>query len=790
MAQEISLDQFNAARQQMLGGQDPAAQPQPQGSGQGDPTPAWLTKDQESEFNAFVRNKAFTPRAGADMLANFAKANGRQWTPQIDAAQVKALEGWGGANGAPFPEGVTYVDNQNGVSLEDFARAQQNANAPAQEKAPGFFDDPLGYLSGSSRTEFPNMQELNFGNIGGLSGAGYQAATSLAFDDQGKQGILAQVLAEQKPTFSTDKFGNAIVTFGEGGNKGKSYYINKPGFSGQDASTLGANIALTAIPGGLAGRSAATAGMGALRVGTASGLAAATGDVARQTAGNFLGDNTRKDNLIPGISIPEATIAGLGEGIPAGYSTRATANIPPVGTTPRLVDNIDNAAAVSDRTGVQFSRGQVANDGASRARTAVLAESPETATAVKEFMANQSEQVRTLANDIATPTTTNPVLLEKRATDAAGQVIADAKGARRAAADPAYSAALDNKPPVDTTNLVSQLETMRGNVAPGTTLSDKLESTIKMLKAEDSWQLTPRQLASVKQELRAAKQSAPPALANEIGAMEKSIETFIENNAAGYKAANDLWRKLSVPVEQLEGSAVGKLAELDSFGLDKFTENLFASSSKLTASRGFVKQNLDKVDPTLYTELAQNEMNRRLGLIKTTEGANGARNVPQQINDALFPNEEALKMWQDALPGMSQQLADLRDALQISTRARALGSNTVPKGAERDALTSGLEDVRIGNTTLWGSVLSMANWMAKNTVGRMGKLGTAQKRLGALDEELNVDYAKLADEYITKIGNPNTPQAKAVVSFLQGVRQFAGSDAMPPEAEKKGVLAE
>ena len=797
MQDEISLDQFNTARTQMIGAAPPAAK---SGAPAKQESPNWLKPDQQKELNAFTRSKAYTPRAHTDMVGNFARENGRQWTPQLEAAQLKAQTAWSQANkgGASDASGMAMFDPNSDLTLEQFYQAQKGTTAdpatPAEE-APGFFDDPLGYLSGSTRTEFPNLDELNAFDMSAGQGALYQGATSLAFDDQGKQGILGTILGDQKPEFTTDKFGNSVVTFGAGDNEGKSFYINKPGFSGQDASTLGANIAMTAIPGGLAGRTAAQAGMGALRVGAATGGGAAVGELTRQVSGNLLGDETRKSNLVPGVDLVDLGLSAVPEAVMAGRAFSKSSNLLPPGTPANTADVIRETGALSERTGVPFFRGQTVNTPAASGQSAVVAESRNTSLPFKGALAEQTDKVRALADEIATvPSSPTGVLLETRAKDAGVSVIDNAKNTRKGVGDPAYAAALDNKPPMDTSNIVKNLEGMRGDVAAGTPFSTKLEGTIKILKADDNWLLNPRQVQSVKvsvsDAIKSAQKNGDNNLARQLISVESEIQTFLENGTQGLKQADDLWKQFSAPIKELDNSAIGELAKLDGFGLPQFTKKLFGVDSALAEQRAFIKQNLDQVDPTLYSDLARKEMERRLSLIRSTETGGGARNVPQQINDALFPNDASFKMWDEALPGAGNALADLRDVLNISARTRSLNSTTALKTEVRQGATSALDNA---NPTLWGRVEQMVTYMAKKAVKPIGEARTDAKRLGLLDEEINVDYNKLADEFVENIGGPNTKAGIAARSFAQSFKQFMGSDEMPPEEEadtSMGVLAQ
>lgn len=702
-------------------------------------------------------------------------------------------------------EGVVVTDDSGAISLDEFKAAQSEMLA-APAPGGGQSADPTAglprnaaadqggvwnWVTGDSRREF-DIPEL-------APDLGAQMASSLAFDDEGKQGILGKMMADQNPTFTQDKFGNSVVTFGAGPNKGQSFYVNRPGFSMQDATTLGTNIAMTAIPGGLAARGAVGLGLrGVTAVGGSAALGAMAGETARQAGGNALGDETRANNLIPGVDLPELAMAGLGEGVPTGVAFDITNQMRPRGTPVDIDQRIAQAADLSDATGARFTRGQVLNTRDATTRMNNLTGFRETSGVMDNFLREQDATAQRLADDfIGNSAAPSPVLLETEAKSAAESVIKSAKESRKAQGDPLFTAALDGKPDIDTTPLVSQLETLSKTTVKGVPFGNKLKSTIDILKADDDWLLNPRQIQSVRLSISDAIKEAERAgnnnLAKQLIDVEDQMTAFLDLNAAGYKQANDVWKQLSVPVKELQDSAINDLAKLDQFGLERFAERVFGRSST-ARQREFVKQNLDKVDPQTYRRLAQSELERRMSLLDDTELASGPRNIPQQINKALFRNPKEREMWKQAFPDMADQIDQLHEVLNIFTRGRATGSNTVDKARDAAEMSSRLDNIRADNgTTFLGFLKQVPAWMARKSLGSVGEARTAAKREAALAKELDNDFAAMADEFAEKVGRTNTPQGRTVSAFLQSLRQFAGSDPMPTEEPAQagtGILTE
>lgn len=722
-------------------------------------------------------------------------------TPEEFKQAQQAMVGGQQSAGADGITGTVTDTGQYGapageIGLDEFRRAQQVdtadvaiAKLPKNPKADQ--GGVMGWVTGNSRQEF-DIPEFSSGALG-------SAATALSFGDEGKMGIISKMFADEAPTFTSDKFGNIMVTFGTGAKEGQTFYVNKPGFSGEDATTLGYNAALTAIPGGLAARGAIGLGArGALAIGGSAAVGALAGDTVRQTTGNALGDTSRNDNLIPGINLPEMLTAGVGEGLGAGVGY-ATSTFPRLAGAPAdVVENVRNAGVLSDSTGIPFTRGQVVNTPNSRTRMSNLTEYPQTSGAMTDALGEQTAKAKTAVEQIVNPPSTGPgILADTRAPNAAATVIKNAKDARKAVADPAYAAALDANPPVDTTPLVASLESVRKGLTKNDPLRPTLDKALEDLNAGDMWQLTPRQLQGVRIAVNDAREEAlrqgKNGLANGLKPVVDDITTFIEGNANGYKAANQLWTDLTKPIDQLESSAIGALAQSDSFTLGKFSERLFGENSALKGQRQFVKENLDKVDPTIYPDLARAELQRRLSMIPDYGTGGGERNVPAQLNKALFGTEASRDMWKQALPGMEKQIDDLADALDISARGRAKESGTVAKGAEAANATSAVEKTRLTDTTFTGALLSTMRWAVTKVAEKAGGPLTNRIRQGQLAEEVNVNFPKAADDLLEEMRKSNKAADRAIVGFLQSAKQYAASEPDPqdkPAKPKQGVLAE
>lgn len=733
-------------------------------------TGGWLNPDQERAMADYIGSKDFSPKGYADKVAAFAKQNGVVWNDDLYQRQLD------------LAKNIRTAPGVRGGAINYVGDPQQQQPQQPQQQDGGILSSIGDFFTGANRTEFPDVPEFQ-------PGFGTMLGTSLAFDDAGKAGIISKMMANEQPSFTQDQFGNAMVTFGAGPNKGKQFYVNKPGISGQDVATLGTNLALTALPGGLAARGAAGAGMGALRVGVATGGGAMLGEGVRQTAGNVAGDQTRMGNTIPGVSLPDLAIAGVTEGVPAGYTFKATNLARPAGAPANIDQIIQNNAAVFDRTGVPALRGQVAGTTSELERTRVLQNLPETGAGMTDALKAQNAAVTkttgALVEDIA-PTSTKTV--EAQAKEAANGAITSAKSTRAAQGGPLYDAALSG-PKIDTTQLASEIKAVaeaKGAVK-GTPFGDAVEKVQNIIKAGDDWQLDPRQVQSVKISISDARKAAlregRDGLANQLADVEDQIVLHLDTNAPGYKAANDTWRKLSVPVKDLQDSAIGDLANLDNFGIQQFSRKLFSGSTS-SQERAFVKANLDKIDPQAYRRMVQADMGRRLDEVTDIVGDTGIANTPRLINAALFRNEATRQMWKQALPDMADRLDDLHYVLNLATTGRNAGSATATRKGIVDSLTSLFEKGGSGlRTTLLNWTIGLPVTAAEKGLGVIGTARTQQIRAGALAEQVSPDVAKMLDDYAVRLGKSN-PRLGVI---LQSIRQYAGSDGLQSDQASQTV---
>ena len=184
-----------------------------------------------------------------------------------------------------------------------------------QKKEKGFFSKSASFVkdlvSGDKRTEFKNLPELSSASELPLDSRSFKVGTGMFLTPDMEDRM--QIIKSQYPDvkFNFDKFNNPIVTLASG----DSYYMNKPGFSMQDATDL-ASEGVKYIGGGkLANKLFKPKGMIG-KIGSQSTMAGAVslgGDVGAKTVGAEDNVDFQRAGLVAGLTGIFEPIGALGK---------------------------------------------------------------------------------------------------------------------------------------------------------------------------------------------------------------------------------------------------------------------------------------------------------------------------------------------------------------------------------------------------------------------------------------------------------------------------------------------
>ncbi len=169
-------------------------------------------------------------------------------------------------------------------SVEEKKIKKENEDSPFEKNVKNFYKNNI---SGSAKTEYPNMNEIFDVNTNWKSDLKLGVAFSLTADNDARLDILTKTFPGT--VISKDKFDNIIVTLPANAvakNSDRTFYMNKPGISAAGVVDTMANV-LQYIPGaGWVSRNVST---GVIKKIIGQGTSAAITGAAQDVGANLMG---------------------------------------------------------------------------------------------------------------------------------------------------------------------------------------------------------------------------------------------------------------------------------------------------------------------------------------------------------------------------------------------------------------------------------------------------------------------------------------------------------------------
>jgi len=194
-------------------------------------------------------------------------------------------------------------------SFENDQKIEKDKPSAFETNVINFYKDNI---SGSGKTEYPNMGEILGFNTNWKSDLKLNIALSLTPDTDSRLDIITKTFPGT--VISKDEFDNIMITLPEnavGKGKDRTFYVNKPGISAKGTAATLANV-LTYIPGaGWVSRNVTT---GVIKKIAAQGGAAALTGAAQDVGANLMGS----EQNMGGIPIVDDAKLGLNFAFGAG----------------------------------------------------------------------------------------------------------------------------------------------------------------------------------------------------------------------------------------------------------------------------------------------------------------------------------------------------------------------------------------------------------------------------------------------------------------------------------------
>lgn len=645
--------------------------------------------------------------------------------------------------------------------------------APEPEEERGFFGRVADVFTGRDR-ETRATRELPELGVGGLlSGEsklriGVIAPLLLTTTDPSE---IADILTSNFPNIgiSQDEKGNLIAA----NNKtGARVVINKPGLSKIDIAQ-GLSIGAAFLP---AGRAAS--------IGT-RGLAAGAGLLSRQT-GRLVAQRGALGAAGAGVTeagIQQAQALGGGRFDPS--QVRQAAALGALGELPGplisgfrqgrqvarigaegqsiadVAQNVAQARQASEATGIPLFQAQQTGIPAQLEKQAFLPSLPASTQRASREISRQNQAAGSAVDDLlnsiapAEAVTIGP----GRFRSAAQRAIEKKKVLRAEKSSPFYREAFKDKSGIDTKAIQDNIRETLQDFPSGGEVSKNLERVNAFIKGDGGELPTIRRLHNAKLEIdQMINKVGTESLGNTTKARlvdtKNQLLSLMDESSPSYASAREAFRNSTPEVLQLEDSIIGQVANLDDTQLKRISARIFDPAETNVEVVRNAKRVIDDVDPDAWNLLFRNEIERRLGSIKSNLSEGTLENVPGQLQRAIFGNAKNRQILKAGTDGeVSKNLNYLNEALSRASRGRGVGSQTATREEIKRELRGGIL-----------STISNLFSPAKSTQDVL-RSATFDNRAKALADVLFDPRWKPQMKKLRQL-NPNSPAAARVLTQL------------------------
>jgi len=317
--------------------------------------------------------------------------------------------------------------------------------------------------------------------------------------------------------------------------------------------------------------------------------------------------------------------------------------------------------------------------GTAKASKELRLQNQEAADAVDEFL-------KMLAPDESV--VTGPAKFRTAAEDA----ITAAKETRKARTSPLYRGAFKVGADVDLKPVNDLIESELKKFPEGGEIGKTLLKVKRFLSSADSLE----RLHGVKLEIdQMINSRGKDAIGNttkgKLMEIKKTLLGQIEDDAASplYRQARLRFEAESPAVNRVE-SLVGKVSELDDTQLKVISRKIFDPAETNPEIIKQAKKVIQDIDPSAWDELVRNEIERRMGSIRSNANPATTENIPNQLYNAIFGSKKQRDVLFNAVDGeVRKNLAILEVALGRARLGRVAGSPTSGREEIKQELKGG-----------------------------------------------------------------------------------------------------
>lgn len=478
-------------------------------------------------------------------------------------------------------------------------------------------------------------------------------------------------------------------------------------------------------------------GAGAMARGAASRLPAATaGESTATGVVRQMGGSTATADA--GLAALSGSGAEVGGAIGGDVGRAAGGMLAPMAgglrpmasgvTRPPASPSAGSTGAAERTTGIDLFPAQRSLDAGKLRAQRFLPELTPTTQRAAEALSKQSKQAAKAVDDFIgmIGPDDSVVTASEKFRGASQRALESAKLIRSEKASPFYRQAFEEGADVDLTPVRNTIRVVRADFPETGGVASSINKVDKMLSGTPSL----KRLHNTKLEIddmlnKVGEGSAGNTAKRELRNIKQALVDQMEAASPVYRDARLAFEAASPPVNKLQDSIIGKIANMDDTQLKSVSRRIFDPSETNPEVVRNAKKVIDEVDPDAWNRLLRAEVERRVGSIKPEIGTS-FENVPSKNANAIFgtgKNRDAL------LAGMTPKQRKHAEFLETALVRAGLGR---PGGSETAGRQQFIKDVDSG-------LISATRNFLKSPVDRTLSVGEGKmfdKRAKALADAL------------------------------------------------------
>jgi hypothetical protein len=507
-----------------------------------------------------------------------------------------------------------------------------------------------------------------------------------SLSDQDAMDVIKEAIPEAE--FIKDEKGNVIVEV-----DGQLSVLNKPGFSKQDAVKAVTQF-LSFMPAGRI----AQLGRGLLQKFGLGAAAAGRTEAIIEDIGKETGVTAPRDTS----RLAAATfMGGLSEAVmPAKRGVQRLRQEGKAQTIRKEFEDVAESIAKSEEaekaTGITLAYPQKTAIPSQLEEMSFVGQLPPGSKRSLEFIGEQNKQaegaVTNILNSIAPPESITKGAKEFRT--ASQRALDKQRLIRQEKTSPIYEKAFENTEPINTKPIKTTIAEDLESLPEGGEMSKTLKKVNELIGDEASLEKLHNAKLEIDQMLnKFGDGSLGNTTKRKVTKIKNELTELLEIESDEYAKARKEFEDLSGPVNEIQDSIIGKVADLDDVQLKTASNKIFDPAETNPEVVKQAKKVISDVDPEAWNKLLRVEFEKRLGKMITDISESGTgtiENIPGQIHRAFFKPVKQKRVLYAALDGDQKKNMELFElALKRASLGRPGGSQTATREEIKKRLEGG-----------------------------------------------------------------------------------------------------